>query len=97
VHLRGSVVVHDDPEWVRALVTRLTERHERDRAEPWAVSDAPADYITKNLRPIVGVEVVVESVEAKAKLSQNRSDEDRAGVAEGLAADGQDPAGLVQQ
>ena len=47
-------------------------------AEPWAVSDAPADYITKNLRPIVGVEVVVESVEAKAKLSQNRSDVDRA-------------------
>ena len=96
VHLRGRVVVHDDPAWVRALVTRLTDRHERQREKPWAVTDAPPDYIDKNLRPIVGVELVVDSVEAKAKLSQNRSDEDRAGVAAGLAADGRDPAGLVQ-
>ncbi|WP_235529732.1 FMN-binding negative transcriptional regulator [Nocardioides sp. Soil774] len=95
VHLRGRVVVHDDPQWVRALVTRLTDRHEQQREEPWAVSDAPEDYVEKNLRPIVGVEVLVESVEAKAKLSQNRSDEDRAGVAAGLAADGADPSGLV--
>ncbi|RYC13902.1 FMN-binding negative transcriptional regulator [Nocardioides zhouii] len=97
VHLRGRIVVHDDPEWVRALVTRLTDRHESSRDEPWAVTDAPADYIDKNLRPIVGVELLVESVEAKAKLSQNRSDEDRSGVARGLAADGVDPAGLVQE
>jgi transcriptional regulator len=97
VHLRGRVVVHDDPEWVRALVTRLTDRHESHRDEPWAVTDAPADYIDKNLRPIVGVEVVVSSVEAKAKASQNRSADDRAGVARGLAADGIDPAGLVQE
>ena len=95
VHLRGAVTVHDDPAWVRGLVTRLTDRHEQPRAEPWAVTDAPADYVEKNLRPIVGVEVVVGSVEAKAKLSQNRSDEDRAGVATGLAADGRDPDGLV--
>ena len=97
VHLRGRIVVHDDAGWVRSLVTRLTDRHESSRDEPWAVTDAPADYVDKNLRPIVGVEVVVESVEAKAKLSQNRSDEDRAGVARGLAADGTDPAGLVQE
>jgi transcriptional regulator len=96
VHLRGAVVVHDDREWVRGLVTRLTDRHEAGREEPWAVTDAPADYVDKNLRPIVGVELVVSSVEAKAKLSQNRSDEDRAGVASGLAADGRDPDGLVQ-
>ena len=95
VHLRGSAVVHDDAGWVRSLVTRLTDRHESTRDEPWAVSDAPDDYIDKNLRPIVGVEIVVSSVEAKAKLSQNRSDSDRAGVASGLAADGLDPARLV--
>lgn len=95
VHLRGRIVVHDDADWVRALVTRLTDRHEGDREERWHVSDAPEDYVVKNLRPIVGVELVVERVEAKAKLSQNRSDEDRAGVAEGLRADGTDPAGLV--
>ena len=97
VHLRGRIAVHDDPDWVRGLVTRLTDRHEAGRAEPWAVSDAPADYVTKNLRPIVGVELLVESVEAKAKLSQNRSDDDRQGVARGLAADGREPDGLVQQ
>ena len=97
VHLRGRIVVHDDPEWVRALVTRLTDRHESSRDEPWAVTDAPANYIDKNLRPIVGVELAVSSVEAKAKLSQNRSDEDRAGVAAGLAADGVDPSDLVQE
>jgi transcriptional regulator len=95
VHLRGAVTVHDDPEWVRGLVTRLTDRHKQPRAEPWAVTDAPADYVDKNLRPIVGVELVVESVEAKAKLSQNRSDEDRAGVVAGLVADGRDPDALV--
>ncbi|WP_367650827.1 FMN-binding negative transcriptional regulator [Nocardioides sp. zg-1308] len=95
VHLRGRVTVHDDPDWVRALVTRLTDRHEEHRADRWRVTDAPEDYVTKNLRPIVGVELVVESVEAKAKLSQNRSDADRAGVAAGLAADGADPDGLV--
>ena len=95
VHLRGRVTVHDDPAWVRDLVTRLTDRHEQVRAEPWAVTDAPADYVDKNLRPIVGVEVVVTAVAAKAKLSQNRSDEDRAGVAAGLAEDGREPDGLV--
>lgn len=95
VHLRGRIRVHDDAEWVLELVTRLTDRHEVDRTDPWHVTDAPADYIRKNLRPIVGVEMVVESVEAKAKLSQNRSAEDRAGVAAGLLADGRAPDGLV--
>jgi len=95
VHLRGRLRIHDDSNWVRDLVTRLTDRHERPRDEPWHVTDAPEHYVAKNLRPIVGVELVVESVEAKAKLSQNRSDEDRAGVAAGLAAEGRDPDGLV--
>jgi transcriptional regulator len=95
VHLRGRVAVHDDADWVRGLVTRLTDHHEQPRAEPWAVTDAPADYLEKNLRPIVGVEIVLDSVEAKAKLSQNRSEEDRAGVAAGLRADGRDPDDLV--
>ena len=95
VHLRGRLRIHDDPAWVRALVTRLTDRHEQSREEPWHVTDAPEDYVIKNLRPIVGVEIVVEQVEAKAKLSQNRSGEDRAGVAAGLVAGGRDPDGLV--
>lgn len=88
VHLTGRVTVHDDPDWLRDLVTRLTDLHEADRDEPWAVTDAPAPYVDKQLRAIVGVELRIERVEAKAKLSQNRSADDRAGVVAGLAATG---------
>ncbi len=92
VHLIGTARVHDDPTWVRAAVTRLTDRHERPREQPWAVTDAPDTYIDKNLRAIVGLELTVQHVEAKAKLSQNRSDADRAGVVAGLRAEDGDIA-----
>lgn len=88
VHLVGSAAVHDDPEWVREAVTRLTDRHEHPREEPWAVTDAPDTYIDKNLKAIVGIEMKIERVDAKAKLSQNRTDADRAGVIAGLRAEG---------
>ncbi len=84
VHLRGPVRVVDDVDFLREVVTALTDHHESKRDEPWAVTDAPEKYVTGQLRAIVGVEMVVESVEAKAKLSQNRSEEDVAGVIEGL-------------
>lgn len=88
VEFRGRVEVHDDPEWLREAVTRLTDLHEQPREQPWHVADAPESYIDKQLRAIVGVEMVVESVTAKAKLSQNRSVEDREGVIAGLQAEG---------
>ena len=74
VHLTGTVSVHRDPAWLRAAVTDLTNRHEHDRVEPWHVTDAPDEYITAQLRAIIGIEMHVERVEGKAKLSQNRSD-----------------------
>ncbi|HRE02636.1 MAG TPA: FMN-binding negative transcriptional regulator, partial [Ilumatobacteraceae bacterium] len=80
VHLIGTVRIHRDPEWVLNAVTMLTDRHERPRAEPWQVSDAPSDYVEALLNAIVGVEMRVTSVDGKAKLSQNRSATDRAGV-----------------
>ena len=86
VHLRGTVTVVDDAPWLRNLVTALTDRHEAGRPEPWQVSDAPEDYVEAALRGIVGVELRVTSVEGKAKLSQNRSDVDRAGATAMLAA-----------
>ena len=92
IHLSGTVRVHDDPEWVREAVTSLTDHHERPREEPWQVTDAPSAYVDKNLKAIVGLELTVERVEAKAKLSQNRSDADRAGVVAGLRAEGGSPA-----
>lgn len=88
VQLRGSVTVHDDPDWVLDVVTRLTERHEAGRETPWAVTDAPPQYVRGQLRAVVGIELVVESVEGKAKLSQNRSAADRAGVVAGLGSEG---------
>lgn len=85
VHFTGALTVHRDPEWLRDLVTRLTQRHEAGRAAPWAVTDAPPDYINGQLRGIVGVELAIATVEAKHKLSQNRSAVDQAAVAAALA------------
>lgn len=87
VELRGTVRVHREAAWLRDAVTRLTDLHEQRRAQPWAVTDAPASYVEGQLRGIVGLEVTVTSVEGKAKLSQNRSDADRAGVVAGLRAE----------
>lgn len=84
VHLSGRARIVDDAAWLRDVVTRLTDAHETGRADRWRVSDAPACYIDGMLRAIVGVELRVERVEAKAKLSQNRSEADRAGVVAGL-------------
>ena len=92
VHVRGAFIVHDETEWKRALVTRLTERHESEFAAPWAVADAPPEYIESLLKAIVGVEVQVTSIQAKRKLSQNKSDVDVAGAIEGLTAVGGDSA-----
>jgi transcriptional regulator len=69
-------------------VTRLTERHETPRAAPWAVSDAPADYVRGMLRAIVGFALPIAQLEGKWKMSQNRTPVDRAGVVEGLAREG---------
>lgn len=85
-HVYGRLVAHDDVDWLRAFVIRLTERHENDRATPWQVSDAPEKFIAGQLRAIVGLELQITRVEAKVKLSQNRSAEDQAGVVAGLDA-----------
>jgi transcriptional regulator len=87
VHLSGTVRVHDDRDWLRDVVTRLTGVHEDVRSEPWHVSDAPERYIEGQLGGIVGLEVTVTRVEGKAKLSQNRSEADRRGVVKGLLAE----------
>jgi transcriptional regulator len=85
-HVHGELVIHDDPGWVEANVRALTARHEAGRSEPWSVDDAPPPYITGQIRAIVGVEIRVSRIEAKFKLSQNRSIEDVDGAIEGLEA-----------
>ena len=87
VQARGRFEPMDDAAWTLALVTRLTQRHESARAAPWAVGDAPADYVDQMLGMIVGVQLRVASMTGKWKTSQNRSAADRAGVRAGLQAD----------
>ena len=87
----GRLVVHEDAEWLRALVTRLTDAprgpaHRSARGR-WSVTDAPATFLDGQLRAIVGVELVISRIEAKAKLSQNRPAADQAGVLAGLGPD----------
>jgi transcriptional regulator len=84
VQARGTLRAVPDAPWLRALVVRLTAHHEASQAAPWAVDDAPEDYVQQMLRAIVGIEITLESLRGKWKVSQNRSAADRAGVAAGL-------------
>jgi len=85
VHVHGPLIVHDDDEWKRGLLERLTTLHEAGRPEPWAMSDAPEPYIAAQIRAVVGLELRVERVEAKWKLSQNRDIGDVDGVIDHLS------------
>jgi transcriptional regulator len=91
------VQVHGRVEWVdatadkRAIVEALTEHHEAAQPRPWAVDDAPTDYIDKRLDGVVGLRFAVERLEGVFKLSQNQSDPNRDGVIAGLEA-AADPA-----
>ena len=96
VHAHGQLEAHDDVVWLDAVVRELTERHEGGRAEPWSVDDAPADFVAAMLRGIVGVELTVDRLEGKRKLSQNRPEADRAGVVAGLAHEGTAGAAAVR-
>jgi len=87
VQARGALRAVDDAAWLRALVGRLTVRHESTQPAPWAVGDAPDDYVQQMLRAIVGIEIELTSLLGKWKVSQNRNQADRQGVAEALAAD----------
>jgi transcriptional regulator len=83
-HVYGRLIVHDDPGWTEDLVRRLTTKHEAYRNRPWSVDDAPRPFIEGQLRAIVGIELAITRIEAKAKLSQNRSPADVEGVIAGL-------------
>jgi transcriptional regulator len=90
-HVYGRLVVHDDPGWVEGVVRRLTVKHETAKGEPvWSVDDAPRNFIDGQLRAIVGMELLITRIEAKAKLSQNRPEADVEGVVAGLSARGDD-------
>ncbi|KQU76787.1 MULTISPECIES: FMN-binding negative transcriptional regulator [unclassified Rhizobacter] len=97
VQARGRLQVHEDAPWLLSLVTRLTQRHESTLPQPWAVADAPADFVDGLLRAIVGIEIPVDALVGKWKVSQNRSSADREGVAAGLRAQGGDDADTMSR
>lgn len=84
VHAHGRLRAVDDAAWVHALVSELTARHEAGHTPPWQVADAPADYLQQMLGAIVGIEITIERLVGKWKLSQNRSEADRLGAAAGV-------------
>ena len=87
-HVYGELVIHDDVAWLDDLVRRLTEKHEAGQARPWSPDDAPPAFVAGQLRAIVGVELRISRIEAKAKLSQNRPAADIDGVVEGVGGHG---------
>jgi transcriptional regulator len=92
VQARGTFRAVDDAAWLRRFVTRLTERHEAALPRPWAVTDAPADYVDTMLNAIVGIEIELTALTGKWKVSQNRSAADREGSVRGLDAVGDENA-----
>ena len=85
VHAYGYLNIIEDAEWLRTHLASLTSIHEAESPVTWKIGDAPEDYIAALLKGIVGLEMTIERLEGKWKVSQNRSDEDRNGVAKGLA------------
>jgi transcriptional regulator len=96
IHAYGSIAFSEDTEELLEVVTRLTARHEANRAAPWAVSDAPPAFTQAQLKGIVSLRLQITRLQGKWKLSQNRNAADKEGVAKGLASDGKpDLAALV--
>lgn len=90
VQARGKAEIIHDSAWLGSQIDALTRRHEDNRAEPWKVTDAPARFVDAQIKGIVGLRIVIDEIEGKWKMSQNRPAEDRAGVAKGFHADRND-------
>jgi transcriptional regulator len=98
IHAYGTLEIFDDPDRLLAVVTRLTNLHEAKRVKPWAVSDAPDDFIQGMLRAIIGFALPIARLEGKMKMGQNRPAADQNGTIEGLRFDGQqDLAAAVER
>ncbi len=83
-HVHGRVRVVRDADWLRDLLDTLTDRFEATEPAPWKVADAPADHVQRLLGAIAGIEIAIERIEGKFKLSQNHPAANRAGVVDGL-------------
>jgi transcriptional regulator len=97
VHAWGDLRVIDDPAWVSAQTSALTATHEAALPQPWAVTDAPADYIEKMLGAIVGIEITINRLLGKWKVSQNQPAANQASLIAALEKAGDPMAGLIRQ
>jgi transcriptional regulator len=88
VHAWGKPTVIDDADWLRRQIESLTQAREASRPEPWQVDDAPAAFVAAQIKGIIGVEIPIDRIEGKWKVSQNRPEPDRAGVAAGYREQG---------
>lgn len=88
VHVGGHISAIDDPAWLRGLLDDLTRTHEASQSVPWNVGDAPADYVEKLIRGVVGLRISIESIVGKAKLSQNIPEANQRSAVRALRAAG---------
>lgn len=95
VHAYGPLKIIDDVAWIRAQLERLSAQHEAGQPHPWKIDDAPADYIEKLLRAIVGIEIPISRLAGKWKVSQNQPEVNRGGVVQGLRTHGGDAARVM--
>jgi transcriptional regulator len=83
-HAHGVARVVEDRAWIFDMLRRLTEVHEAPRPSPWSVSDAPAPFMDRMMRAIVGIEIPIDRLEGKLKASQDEAMPDRLGTVRGL-------------
>lgn len=88
VHARGVARAVEDPVWIHQVISDLTQANESMNPQPWKLADAPADFIERMARAIVGIEIPIASIVGKSKLSQDEALDDRVGTADGLAKQG---------
>ena len=93
VHAYGKITIYDNEKYVRALVGRLTKKHEANQPKPWKMSDAPRDYMEMMVKSIVGIEIEITRLIGKFKLSQNRENRDRLNAAKMLVEQGNEILG----
>lgn len=96
VHALGHPQAVDDRDWLLRHLNELTDSQESRQPVPWRVADAPPDFVDRMLEKVVGIEMPVEALRGKWKLSQNRSVSDRRGVVEGLQLQGDDASMAMQ-
>ncbi|WP_291935400.1 FMN-binding negative transcriptional regulator [Limnohabitans sp.] len=97
VHVHGRLTVMDEEKFVRRVVARLTREHEASEPRPWKMGDSPPEYIAQMLKAVVGIQVEIQRIEAKAKLSQNREARDRLNAADTLLTKGAEALGKAMR